>query len=54
MPFLVGTFVSFVSALVVVKPFVHFLRRHTFVPFAWYRIIAGAALAWMCWQGFVD
>jgi len=28
----------------VVKPFVAFLRRHNFVPFAWYRIVAGIAL----------
>lgn len=33
---------SFVSALVVVKPFVRFLQSHTFVPFAIYRILVGA------------
>jgi undecaprenyl-diphosphatase len=44
-PFVVGTVVSFLSALVVVRPFVHFLRRHTFAPFAWYRIAAGLVLA---------
>jgi undecaprenyl-diphosphatase len=45
LPFVVGTLVSFVSALVVVGPFVRFLRTHTFAPFAWYRIVAGRALA---------
>jgi undecaprenyl-diphosphatase len=48
--FAVGTVVSFVAALVVVRPFVRFLRHHTFVPFAWYRIAAGAVIAWMCWS----
>jgi undecaprenyl-diphosphatase len=51
--FVVGTVVSFLSALVVVRPFVSFLRGHTFTPFAWYRIGTGAVLAWACWQGFV-
>lgn len=52
-PFVTGTVVSFVSALAVVKPFVRFLRRHTFAPFAWYRIAAGGVLAWLCWIGYV-
>ena len=45
LPFLVGTGVAFLSALVVVRPFVAFLRRHTFAPFAWYRIVGGALIA---------
>ena len=53
-PFLVGTGVSFLSALVVVRPFVAFLRTHTFAPFAWYRIGGGALLAVLCWRGFVS
>jgi undecaprenyl-diphosphatase len=51
--FLVGMLVSFLSALVVVRPFVRFLRDHTFAPFAWYRIAAGAVLALLCWRGFL-
>jgi undecaprenyl-diphosphatase len=44
----VGFVVSFVVAIVVVKAFVHYISRHGFAPFAWYRIIAGAvALAWL-------
>jgi undecaprenyl-diphosphatase len=42
--FLIATAASFVSALVVVKPFVRFLQHHTFVPFAWYRILLGAVV----------
>ena len=44
----VGFIVSFVVAIVVVKGFVHYISRHGFWPFAWYRIVAGAAaLAWL-------
>ncbi|GAB4146434.1 MAG: undecaprenyl-diphosphate phosphatase [Planctomycetota bacterium] len=43
-PLLVGSAVSFLAALVVVRPFVAFLRRRTFAPFAWYRLAAGIAL----------
>ena len=45
---LIGSAVSFVVALVVVKLFVGFVTRYGFGPFAWYRIIAGAAaLVWL-------
>jgi len=40
----VGFIASFVSAIVVVKAFVRFVSRHSFAPFAWYRIVFGAAL----------
>ena len=40
-PMLVATSAAFVSALLVVRPFVHYLRRHTFAVFAVYRIAAG-------------
>ena len=44
----VGFIVSFVVAIVVVKGFIHYISRHGFGPFAWYRIVAGAAaLAWL-------
>ena len=44
----VGFVVSFVVAIVVVRAFVHYISRHGFAPFAWYRILAGgAALAWL-------
>ena len=44
----VGFIVSFLVALVVVRAFVHYISRHGFAPFAWYRIVAGAAaLAWL-------
>src|SRR3954447_9793035 len=44
----VGFVVSFVVAIIVVKAFVHYISRHGFAPFAWYRIVVGgAALVWM-------
>ena len=45
---LIGAAVSFVVALIVVKLFVAFVKRHGFTPFGWYRIVAGAAaLLWL-------
>ena len=45
---LLGSFVSFVVAVVVVKAFVAVIQRYGFAPFAWYRIVAGAAaLVWL-------
>ncbi|MCA8942432.1 MAG: undecaprenyl-diphosphate phosphatase, partial [Planctomycetes bacterium] len=42
--FLIGCAVSFVTAYVVVGPFVRYLQRHTFRPFGYYRIVAGLLL----------
>ncbi|WP_445190889.1 undecaprenyl-diphosphate phosphatase [Sphingomonas sp. Tas61C01] len=38
----VGFAVSFVVALLVVRWFIGIVTKHGFVPFAWYRIVAGA------------
>jgi undecaprenyl-diphosphatase len=44
----IGFAVSFIVALVVIRVFVAYVSRHGFAPFAWYRIVAGAAaLAWL-------
>lgn len=40
----VGFVFAFLSAAVVVKPFLDFVTKIGFGPFAWYRIIVGAAL----------
>ena len=45
----IGFVVSFVSALVVVKALIGFVSRHTFVPFAWYRILFGVILLAFYW-----
>ena len=40
----IGFVMAFISARLVVKPFLQFVRRAGFVPFAWYRIVFGAVL----------
>jgi undecaprenyl-diphosphatase len=45
---LLGSLVSFIVAVIVVKAFVSVILRFGVAPFAWYRIVAGAvALAWL-------
>jgi undecaprenyl-diphosphatase len=44
----IGFAISFLVAIVVVRAFVHYISRHGFTPFGWYRIIAGTvALGWL-------
>ena len=40
----VGFVMAFVAAVLVVRPFLRFVTRSGFAPFAWYRIVAGAAI----------
>jgi undecaprenyl-diphosphatase len=40
----VGFVAAFVAALLVVRPFLRFVSRAGFAPFAWYRIVAGLGL----------
>jgi len=40
----VGFVMAFLAALLVVKPFLRFVGRSGFAPFAWYRIAAGIAI----------
>ena len=49
----VGFIFAFISALIVVKPFLNFVTRVGFAPFAWYRIVAGAALLGVLAMGMV-
>lgn len=39
--FAVGFIASFFAAMVAVKGFIRFISSHTFIPFAWYRIVFG-------------
>ncbi len=43
--FAVGFITAFVAALVVVRAFLRFVSRHSFRPFAYYRIVLGLVLA---------
>ncbi len=40
----VGLAMAFLSSLVIIRPFLGFVRRAGFAPFAWYRIALGLAL----------
>lgn len=40
----IGFVMAFLASLVVVKPFLRFVSRSGFGPFAWYRILAGLAI----------
>jgi undecaprenyl-diphosphatase len=48
--FLMGFFVSFISALLAVKAFVRILSHWSLVPFAIYRIALGAVVLLMVWR----
>ena len=41
----IGFVMAFLAALVVVRPFLRFVARSGFAPFAWYRIVGGAGPA---------
>lgn len=43
----IGFVVSFIVALVVIKAFMAFVSKSGFTPFAWYRIVAGAAAIYL-------
>jgi undecaprenyl-diphosphatase len=40
----IGFVMAFLAAVVVVKPFLRYVARSGFAPFAWYRILAGLAM----------
>lgn len=40
----IGFVAAFIAAALVVRPFLSFVRRSGFAPFAWYRIVCGVAL----------
>ncbi|MBM4226786.1 MAG: undecaprenyl-diphosphate phosphatase [Gammaproteobacteria bacterium] len=44
--FAVGFVTAFISALLTIRFLLHFVSRHSFAWFAWYRILFGSALLW--------
>ncbi len=52
--FTVGFVAAFVSAMVAVKVFLRFVSNHTFVGFAWYRIVFGLLVLATAQTGLVE
>ena len=54
--FAVGLFFSFISAWLCVRWLLRYISSHSFVPFAWYRIVFGLivlltwSMGWVVWQ----
>lgn len=52
--FAVGFAASFVSAMLAVKALLKFVSSHSFVGFAWYRIVFGGVVLLTAWGGWVE
>jgi undecaprenyl-diphosphatase len=52
--FAVGLLFSFVSAWLCVRWLLRYISSHTFVPFAWYRIVFGLVVLLTSWTGWVQ
>ena len=52
--FVVGFVTSFVAAMWAVKSFIRFISNHTFVVFAWYRIVFGVVVLVTAYSGVVN
>jgi undecaprenyl-diphosphatase len=48
----IGFVLAFVSSALVIKPFLNYVRRSGFQPFAWYRIVVGILLLGALWSGW--
>ena len=51
--FAVGLLTSYVSAWACVRWLLRFVATHTFVPFAWYRIVFGCFILLSAWAGWI-
>ncbi|MSO56700.1 MAG: undecaprenyl-diphosphate phosphatase [Acidobacteria bacterium] len=49
----VGLVMAFISSLLIIRPFLGFVRRSGFAPFAWYRIAIGLLLMVAAVEGWV-
>ena len=52
--FALGFVASFIAAMLTVKALLSFVSNHSFVPFAWYRIVFGVAVLASAYFGIVD
>lgn len=49
----IGNVVAFIVALLAIKFFIAFLKKHGFKVWGWYRIIVGLVLLVLIWQGVI-
>ena len=52
--FAVGLLFSFLSAWLCVRWLLRYISTHTFMPFAWYRIVFGVVVLLTSWTGWVQ
>ncbi len=52
--FAVGFIASFIAAMLTVKALLRFVSNHTFIPFAWYRIVFGSIVLITWYLGIID
>jgi undecaprenyl-diphosphatase len=52
--FAVGFVASFLSAMVAVRAFIGYVSNHTFIVFAWYRIVFGVIVLATAYTGLID
>lgn len=52
--FAVGFVASFIAAMLTVKALLRFVSNHTFIPFAWYRIVFGGVVLLTWYFGIID
>ena len=52
--FAVGLIAAFISALLAIKGLLHYISRHNFIAFAWYRIVFGLAVLATAYSGLVE
>ena len=50
----IGMLVAFISALIVIRALIHYVSRHDFVPFAWYRIGFGLLVLLTYFTGWIS
>ena len=50
----VGLFFSFISAWLCVRWLLRYISTHSFVPFAWYRIVFGIVVLVSAWTGWIQ
>jgi len=48
-----GFIAAFISAFICVRWLIHYVASHTFVPFAWYRIVFGVVVLITAYTGLV-